>query len=531
MSDVTYSVLVSDSIARAGVDLLEATPGFRVTFKTGMSPDELISEIPGHDALIVRSATKVTAEVLAQAGNLKVIGRAGTGVDNIDLDAATRAGVVVVNTPGGNSIAAAELTMSHLLAMARNLPQANADLRDGRWERKRYMGVEVAGKSLGVVGLGRIGREVARIAKGLRMDVIGFDPYVSKEAAASMGIEYSALDGLLERADFVTVHVPKTPETTHLIDSKALARMKKGSYLINCARGGLVDEKALLDAIESEHVAGAALDVFESEPPSETRLIEHPRVVSTPHLGASTIEAQQRVGTEIAEKVRDFLTSGVIMDAVNFPSINREEYAALSPLMDLSERLGCFLGQIADGGFCRLELRCFGEFIDRPLKPMVMAATKGLLLPVLEGGVSFVNALTVAQERGITVEEGRSNEETPYAGLLRLTLTTDQGTNTVAGTLYGPEHPKLVEVDGMPIECRPEGHLLFLRNEDVPGVVGRIGSVLGQNRVNIAGLQLGRTEPGEVAVSIIAVDDHVPADVLAEIRAIPEILSVRDLKV
>jgi D-3-phosphoglycerate dehydrogenase len=292
-----------------------------------------------------------------------------------------------------------------------------------------------------------------------------------------------------------------------------------------------VDEKALLEAIEREHLAGAALDVFESEPPSETRLIEHPHVVSTPHLGASTIEAQQRVGTEIAEKVRDFLSSGVIMDAVNFPSINREEYAALSPLMDLSERLGCFLGQIADGGFCRLELRCFGEFIDRPLKPMVMAATKGLLLPVLEGGVSFVNALTVAQERGITVEEGRSNEETPYAGLLRLTLTTDQGTNTVAGTLYSPEHPKLVEVDGMPIECRPEGHLLVLRNEDVPGVVGRIGSVLGQSRVNIAGLQLGRTEPGEVAVSIIAVDDPVPAEVLAEIRAIPEVLSVRDLHV
>ncbi|MDX1388488.1 MAG: phosphoglycerate dehydrogenase, partial [Acidobacteriota bacterium] len=395
----TFSVLVSDNIAQAGVDLLEQTPGLTVTFKTGMSPEDLAEEIPSHDALVVRSATKVTAAVLSHAKRLKVIGRAGTGVDNIDLDAATRAGVVVVNTPGGNSVAAAELTVSHLLAVARNLPQANADLRAGKWERKRYVGVEVAGKTLGVIGLGRIGREVARIAKGLRMEVLGFDPYVSQEAASSMGIVYATLDNLLERSDFVTVHVPLTPETRHVINAKALAKMKEGAFLINVARGGLIDEKALVEAIDAGKLRGASLDVFESEPPTDKRLIEHPKVVSTPHLGASTREAQERVGTEIAEKIRDFLLSGAIMDAVNFPSIDREEYAALLPLMDLSERLGRFLSQIAGGGFRKLELRCFGEFLDHPLKPMVMAATKGILLPTREGAVSFVNALTVAQER------------------------------------------------------------------------------------------------------------------------------------
>lgn len=525
------SVLVSDSIAPQGVELLQKTPGFGVTVKTGMSPGELAEEIARHDALIVRSATRVTAEVLARATRLKVIGRAGTGVDNIDLDAATRAGTVVVNTPGGNSVAAAEHTLSLLLALARNIPQANADLRSGLWERKRYMGVEVTGKTLGIVGLGRIGREVARRARGMRMEILGFDPYVSQEAATTMGIEATTLEELLARSDFVTLHVPVTDETRHIVGARALASMKPGARLINCARGGLVDEQALYEALESGRLAGAALDVFEHEPPGDTRLLHHPRVVATPHLGASTVEAQQRVGTEIAEKIRDFFVSGAILDAVNFPSINREEHAALAPLIDLAERLGSFLGQLVEGGFREFELRCFGGFLDRPLKPLVMAATKGLLVPVLESGVSFVNALALAGERGITVSEGRSNETTPYSGLVRLTLTTDRERATVAGTLFASQLPRLVEVDGVPIECSPTGHLLFLRNRDVPGVVGRIGTLLGAANVNIGGIHLGRFNAGEDAVSIVSVDGPVPNGVLAAIRALPEILVVRDLRV
>jgi len=523
-------VLVSDAIATEGIALLEKTPGFDVTVKTGLDPEGLAKEIGGYDGLIVRSATKVTAEVLEHATRLRAIGRAGTGVDNIDLGAATRAGAVVMNTPGGNSVAAAELTISLLMALARNVPQANADLRAGKWERKRYTGIEVAGKVLGLIGLGRIGREVARAAKGLRMEILGFDPFVSREAAARMGIEYADLEDLLARADFVTLHVPLTDETHHLIGAKNLSRMKQGARLLNCARGGLVDEAALLGAIESEHLAGAALDVYESEPPTDSKLVQHPKVVSTPHLGASTIEAQQRVGTEIAEKIRDFFLSGVILDAVNFPSINRQEYAALGPLMDLAERLGRFLAQVVEGGRCKLEMQCLGEFLDRPLKPLVMAATKGVLLPVVEG-VSFVNALSLASERGITVTEGRSSEPTHYSGLLRLTLTTESETATVAGTLYSSEIPKLVEVNGVPIECTPEGHLLFLRNRDVPGVVGRIGTLLGEGNVNIAGIQLGRFESGRDAVSIISVDSAVPVGVLDEIRRLPQVLAVRALHV
>jgi D-3-phosphoglycerate dehydrogenase len=521
---------VSDAIAKEGIALLEKAPGFEVTVETGLGPEELANTIGGYDGLIVRSATKVTAEILERAERLKAIGRAGTGVDNIDLDAATRAGIVVMNTPGGNSVAAAELTVSLLLALARNVPQSNADLRAGNWERKRYTGIEVAGKVLGVVGLGRIGREVARAAKGLRMEILGFDPFVSHEAAARIGIEHADLEDLLAKADLVTLHVPLTDETRHLIGAKNLGRMKQGARLINCARGGLVDEAALLDAIDSGHLAGAALDVYESEPPTDSKLVQHPKVVSTPHLGASTVEAQQRVGTEIAEKFRDFFRSGVILDAVNFPSINREEYAALGPLMDLADRLGRFLAQVVEGGRCKLEMHCLGEFLDRPLKPLVMAATKGVLLPAMEG-VSFVNALSLAAERGITVTEGRSSEPTHYSGLLRLTLTTESETATVAGTLYTSKIPKLVEVNGVPIECTPEGHLLFLRNRDVPGVVGRIGTLLGEAEVNIAGIQLGRFESGRDAVSIISVDSPVPAEVLDQIRGLPQVLAVRALNV
>jgi D-3-phosphoglycerate dehydrogenase len=524
-------VLVADSISDQGVELLRRTPGFEVDVKTGMSPEEAARTVGDYHALIVRSATRVTQQVLVRPGHLQVIGRAGTGVDNIDLDAATRAGIVVMNTPGGNSVAAAELTMALLLAMCRNVPQANAEMRQGKWERKAWMGVELAGKTLGIVGLGRIGREVAARAQRFRMTVIGYDPYVSSDVAEGHGIQFQPLTELISQADVVSLHLPLTEETRHLINRDVIQQMKTGARIINCARGGLVDEDALLEGIQSGHLGGAALDVFESEPPKNRALVEDPRVVSTPHLGASTREAQERVGTEIAEKVRDYLQKGVILDAVNFPSVGSQEYAALGPLMGLAERLGRFLGQVLEGGFKRFSVHTLGTFSQHALKPVVMAATRGLLSPVLEGSVSYVNALSLAGERGIRVDEGRSSNPSPYAGLLRLTLETDKGSATVAGTLFEPGQPRLVEVDGVPIEARPEGTMLFFRNRDVPGVVGKIGSYLGEASVNIAGLQLGRPERGGIAVSIINVDNPVPPATLEKIRAMDEIVHARTIKV
>ncbi len=524
-------VLVADNVSPRGVELLRETDGIDVEVKTGMKPEELAEVIGGYDGLIVRSATRVTADILARASRLKVVGRAGTGVDNIDLSAATRSGVVVLNTPGGNSLAAAEHTIALLLALARNVAQANADLRDGRWERKRYTGVEIAGKTLGVIGLGRIGREVARRGRGLQMEVVGHDPFVAADAVADLGVHVVPLDELLACSDFVTLHLPISAETRNLIDAAAIARMKSGARLINCARGGLVDEDALLAALEDERLAGAALDVFSSEPPEDRGLVGHPRVVATPHLGASTVEAQERVGTEIAEKLREFFRTGAMLDAVNFPTLGREAYREVRPVMELAERLGRFLGQTVEGAPRRLDVRCHGEFGVHPLKPLAMAAVKGLLGPVVEGEVSFVNALALATERGVTVDQSRSGEATHYASLLRLTVETDAGSTTVAGTLFTADDPRLVEVDGVRIESRPEGHLLLLRNRDVPGVVGRIGTILGREHVNIAGIQLGRMEGTDRAVSIINVDSPVPANALAEIGGIPEILTVRAVRV
>ncbi len=344
-------------------------------------------------------------------------------------------------------------------------------------------------------------------------------------------MRYLELDQLLAQSDFVTLHLPLSDDTRHMIDAGAIAKMKRGARLINCARGGLVDEEALLAALESGEVGGAALDVFEAEPPEDRRLVDHPKVVATPHLGASTREAQVRVGTEIAEKIRDYLQSGLILDAVNFPSMDREASAKLAPAMDLASRLGSFIGQIAEGGFKRLEVRTFGSMAEYSLRPLVMASVKGLLGHVIEGGVSYVNAMMVAKDRGIRVDEARSTEASPYAGLLRLGLETDRGTTTVAGTLFTADQPRLVEIDGVAIETRPDGHMLFIRNRDVPGVVGKIGTILGRAGVNIAGIHLGRTSDRDGAVSIIDVDTPPPAEAIAEIQSFEEIVLVRTVQV
>jgi D-3-phosphoglycerate dehydrogenase len=524
-------VLVADAIAEAGVARLTAVPGFTVDVRTGLSASDLAATLPDYDALIVRSATKVTAELLARPGRLRAIGRAGTGVDNIDLEAATRAGVVVMNTPGGNSTAAAEQTIALLTGLARNVPQAHMDLKAGHWNRKQYLGVELTGKTLGIVGLGRIGREVARRARGLRMVVLGYDPIVTADAAEGMGVAYRSLDDLVAESDFITLHLPLIPATRHVIDARRIAAMRPGTRLINCARGGLIDDDALLAALESGHIAGAALDVFEHEPPAADGIVAHPRVVVTPHLGASTVEAQERVGVEIAEKVRDYLVDGVILDAVNFPAIDRETYDVIAPILTLADRLGRFLAQAISGGIRSLEVATAGTFSDLPLRPLAMAAAKGLLTPSMQSGVSFVNALTACEQRGIAVEERRTRDHTPFTGLVRLTIRTEHETATVAGTLFNPDLAKIVEIDGVAIELRPEGHLLLIRNRDVPGVVGKIGTILGRANVNIAGIQLGRPEQDERAVSVIQVDGPVDADALREIESIDEILLARAIEV
>jgi D-3-phosphoglycerate dehydrogenase len=531
MTEAVKKILVADRISAGGLEILEQGQGFQVEVRTGLAGEELAAAVREHDALVVRSATKVTAEVLARPGRLKVIGRAGTGVDNIDLEAATLAGVVVVNTPGGNSLAAAELTFSILLALARHIPQANAALRAGRWERKEHMGIEVAGKTLGVLGLGRIGRQVARRALAFDMEVLGYDPYVAQESVEDLGIRCVTVEQLLAAADVVTLHLPLSEQTRDFMNSDRLAAMKPGARLINCARGGLVDEAALLSALESGHLGGAGLDVFSAEPPQDQRLVDHARVVSTPHLGASTEEAQERVGRDVARKIRDFLESGTVLDAVNFPSVSREEQAILRPVMELAESLGRLLGQISDGAMRGLKVECFGEFNHRPLRPLMMAAVKGLLSPVLAEEISYVNALPRAGERGLTISESRSNEVTPYAGLLRLSLSTAAGETSVAGALFGAGSPRLVEVDAVKVECHLAGHLLFFRNDDVPGVVGRIGTILGEGGVNIAGIQLGRSNASGDAVSLVSVDSPVPDAVMNQIRQLPEIRIARGVRV
>lgn len=524
-------VLVTDPISDAGVDLLRSTPGFEVDVRTDLDADALAACVGEYDGLVVRSGTRVTREILARPGRLRVIGRAGTGVDNIDLPAATRAGIVVLNTPGGNAVAAAEQTVALLTALARNVPQAHAALKAGRWDRKGHVGVELTGKTLGVVGLGRIGREVARRAAGLRMQVVGHDPLVTAEAAADMGVAYRDLPTLLAESDFVTLHVPLTPKTRHLLDADRIAAMKPGARLINCARGGLVDEAALLRALRSGHLAGAALDVFEDEPPAADGVVSHPGVVVTPHLGASTVEAQRRVGVEIAGKVRDYLADAVILDAVNFPAVDRETFERLGPLLDLAERLGRFAGQVADGGLRSVELTAVGGFVEHPLRPLAMAATRGVLSTSMREGLSWVNALQAAEERGITVEEGRSRERTPYAGVLRLTVRATRGPVLVTGTLGAGDAPRIVGLDDVAIEVEPRGSMLVLWNRDVPGVVGKLGTLLGAARINIAGLHVGRPARGDDAVSVVRVDGPIPGDVVASIGGIEEIVRARPVEI
>ncbi len=523
-------ILVTDGLSPRGIEVLRQTEKFEVDVRQRLSTDDLIACLDNYDGLIVRSATKITAPVLQVTRRLKVVGRAGVGVDNVDVEAATARGILVMNAPSGNTLTTAEHTFSLLLALAKNVPQATASMKGGKWEKKAFVSVEVAGKTLGVIGLGRIGGEVARRAKGFAMRVIAYDPFISEEAAAALGVELVEIPDLLHRADFITIHTPLTPETDHLIDADAIAKMKTGVRIINCARGGIIDEAALYDALKAGKVAGAALDVFEQEPITSSPLFELSNFISTPHLGASSEEAQENVAVEIAQQVVDYLQKGIIRNAVNAPSMDPELYKVLQPYLTLSEKLGRLASQLAEGRMQEVRIDYRGEIAGYDPAPLTAAVVKGALDPFMEDAVNYVNALALAKGRSIRVIESKVLEEADYTSLITVTVRSDRGTSEVAGTLFSRREPRVVRINEFRLEAIPEGYLLIFSNLDVPGVIGTIGTLLGRNQVNIAGMQLGRERPGGRALSVVNVDNPVPAHVIEEIRRLPNIVFVKLVK-
>jgi len=520
-------VLIADSMSPKAVEILKETPGIDVDVITGLKPDELKARIKDYHGLVVRSATKATAEIIEAAENLKVIGRAGTGVDNVDTVAATKKGIVVMNTPGGNTITTAEHAVSMMMALARKIPQATASMRRGEWEKKKYEGTEITGKTLGILGVGNIGAVVASRALGLRMTVIAYDPFISEEAADKMGISLVTMDELFKKSDFISIHVPLTAETKNIVNADAFRKMKKGVKLINCARGGIVNEKDLAEAIKEKIVSGAALDVFEKEPvTADNPLIQMEEVILTPHLGASTFEAQESVAIAIANQMADYLVNGTIRNAVNVPSIPAELLAALSPYISLGEKLGSFQGQILKGGIEEVTIEYSGDVVNYDVAPITIACLKGLLDQLLDMYVNFVNAPFVAKERGIKVVEVKSSRAIDFASSITIKVKTKEQENVVEGALFGKKEPRIVRIDKFLLDAVPEGNLLLLQNEDKPGVIGNVGTLLAANNVNVARLHLGRSAEGAEAVSVWSVDTPVAKGLVERILKLPHMISV-----
>ncbi len=525
-------VLISDKLAQEGVEILKQA-GLEVDCRFGIPPEELKEIIKDYEGLIVRSGTRVTAEIIAEADRLKVIGRAGVGLDNVDLAAATKKGIVAMNTPAGNTTSTAEHTMSLILALSRNIPQACASLKAGRWERSKFSGVELHGKTIGIIGLGRIGSTVAAMAKAFGMSVLAVDPYLSLEVAAQKGVEMVDLPELLRRSDYITVHIPKSSETRHLISDKEFAVMKPGVRVINCARGGIIDEQALVRALEEGRIAGCALDVFEQEPPppDSPLLTRFDNCIVTPHLGASTSEAQINVAIEIAEAVRDALLGRGIVNAANFPSLSSEAYQILAPYMDLARRMGLFAGQLVAGRMTALKITYHGVMTQYKTAPMTMTLLHGLLQPILGDTVNAVNAMDVARERGIDVREVVSTREEEFVNLVIAELETDRESFRLWGTLTGNNQPRIVKINGVYVEASPQGVILFINNNDRPGIVGAVGTLLAHAGVNIAGITFGRDRPGGRAVSVVNLDSGISEDLLAEIARTPDILLVKLIRI
>src|SRR5579859_70394 len=523
-------ILVSDSVSESALQVLKSEASFNVVYLAGKK-DGVKDEIRDADALVVRSATKVTAELIHSAPQLRAIGRAGVGVDNVDLDAATQRGIVVMNTPGGNATSVAEHTMALVLGLARRIPQADSLLKLGKWEKKALQGIEVRGKTLGLIGLGKIGMEVARLAEAFEMKVVAFDPYVSSMVAREQNVKLVSLDELLKSSDFVSLHSSLTPETHHLINAKTLAIAKRGIRLVNCARGELVSDKDLLAALESGQVAGAGLDVFETEPPMHPGIASHPNVIATPHIAGSTEEAQEIVGIRIAEQVRDYLLQGVARNAVNMPSISPDEYKKLEPYIALGEKLGAFVTQIAGERTEEVRISYDGGLADLNTHLVKNAVLKGILNQVLSEPANLVNAGALAQSRGLEVIELRSARRAAFSNSLGIALRTEAGAVTVLGMVGLRGTPRILGINDIDIEVPLRGIILYIRNQDVPGVIGRVGTILGNRNVNIANFALGRNQQTNEALGLVNVDNPVPEEVLAEIRAIPAVRAAQVVEI
>jgi D-3-phosphoglycerate dehydrogenase len=527
-------IFVADDVSAAGLEPLRVA-GFTVEKRTGLVADELREAVRDCDGLIVRSETKVTSELMDAASRLRVVGRAGVGVDNIDVAQATARGIVVMNAPDGNTITTAEHTIALLISLARRVPQANGSLRAGRWERKRFIGVELQGKTLGIVGLGRIGRVVASRARAFGMNIVAYDPFVAPDQARDLELEIAPLDEVFARADFLTVHTPLTAETRGIVGLQAFSKMKRGVRIINCARGGLVDERALLAAIKEGIVAGAALDVFEQEPPpADHPLLALDEVIATPHLGASTTEAQEGVALTVAEQMRDYLSTGALRGAVNVPALGTQELNALQPYIKLAESLGRFQAQLIDEAAVReVRLEYAGDVAELDAAPVTRAFLAGLLR-YMSARVNVVNAFLIAEERGIEVIASYKRAGSEFAPAIRTRVITTNGEQVVAGTLFGgPGHSgdgRITEINGFRIEAIPHGHMLVTRNHDVPGVIGRIGSILGEHSVNISRFHLGRRERGGEAMAVIETDAPLKDETLNELRSFEQVISARQIE-
>jgi D-3-phosphoglycerate dehydrogenase len=520
-------VLISDKMNPLAAEIF-TKKGCDVTEKSGMTPEELLAEIPNYDGLAIRSSTTVTPEILAAAKNLKVIGRAGIGVDNVDVKAATDAGVIVMNTPFGNSITTAEHAIAMMFALARQIPQANESTHAGKWEKKKFMGAELFSKTLGVLGCGNIGGIVADRGVGLRMNVIAYDPFLTEERAVELGVEKVELEDLFARADFITIHVPKNDKTVGLINKDNIAKMKDGVRIINCARGGIVVEADLKEALDSGKVAGAALDVFETEPATENVLFGHPNVVCTPHLGAATTEAQVNVAIQVAEQMADYLTNGAVTNALNMPSISAEDAPRLKPYMKLAEQLGSFAGQITEHAIKAVNIEYQGTVTEVNTKPVTQMLLATLLRSQLDT-VNMVNVLNIADSRGIKFSETHSGSSKDWRSVIVVNVETEERTRSVSGTLFTGKEPRIVDIEGVRIEAGLTENMIFIRNEDKPGLIGSVGTILGEAGQNIANFHLGRTPQGDSAICLVGLDSPISDDIMTKIKNLEQVKMAKKL--
>jgi len=523
-------VLISDPMTKEGLRIFESEKGIKVDVKEKISPDQLKEIIKGYDAIIVRSATKVTKEVIEAADKLRVIGRAGVGLDNVDVEAASKKGVIVLNAPAGNTISTAEHAMALILSLSRNIAQADRSIKNGEWDRKKFMGVELYGKVLGIIGMGRIGTEVAKRALSFQMKVIAYDPFLSAQKAKQTGVELSDLANLLKISDYITVHTPLTDETHHLISDAQFKLMKTGVRLVNCARGGIIDEAALAKALEGGKVAGCALDVFEKEPPKDFTLAKMANVVATPHIGASTEEAQVSVSIDIAEIVLDVLLNRCVRNAVNMPCIDTELLKVLQPYINLAEKLGLLGTQLVEGHIRQVTIKYIGDITNYDTTSLTIAVMKGMLTPILQETVNFVNAPMIAKERGIKILETKTAEIENFANLINVEIETDKTKLEIGGTLFAKTGPRVMKIGNFYVEAVPSGYMLVISNKDAPGIIGQIGTLLGNNKINIAGMSFGREKPGGNSISVLNVDSVVPKEVLAQIKSANNINDVKLVK-